>query len=286
MREKIVYAGDDDRLLLTEDGRVVRERKWGEDWLREAPLHPVVQRVIKAQLEELERQGQPAMAGVAPPSPPVPRAEDTTMEDVTIHELMQRGRNAIVLTDPDLNIVFAWNGSDCFLAFQEVGRSRFTLVDNWSTDARPATLSEAQDRCRTRLDVIRREHAAADPAPETADAFPSIFVYCGLAWLSNRLPADLASLDLKEGAPNPEGGIIAKTRSEDPTAKVFYLDVMDPLDCVPLPGSSHPSPFEAKLSGATTVVFSGLRSCRPDVIAPAFKALSRCARGAVVLALP
>lgn len=86
------------------------------------------------------------------------------MEEITIHQVMG-AHNAVVLSDADLNLVFVWNGISCFLVFQEVGQSRFTLVDSWSTEVRPTTLFEAQERCRYRLGIIRREHAAADAEP-------------------------------------------------------------------------------------------------------------------------
>lgn len=112
------------------------------------------------------------LAARAPGSPPAPAVRDgggtTDMDNMTIHDIMRGDGQVIVLTDPDLNLVFAWGtngGKSTFTVYQEGGNSTFTTMDSWNTDIAPKSLEEARVRCRSRLELIRQEVAAADAEP-------------------------------------------------------------------------------------------------------------------------
>ncbi len=81
------------------------------------------------------------------------------MEKMTIHDACEG--KAILLTDRDMNLVFAWNGSATFTVYQESGLE-YRECDGWTTDVIPVSMEEATARCRARLLLIYDEAAAAE----------------------------------------------------------------------------------------------------------------------------
>ncbi len=78
------------------------------------------------------------------------------MEKRTIHEICEWAY--VVLTDPDMDLVFTWNGSATFSVYQG---PELRECDGWMTDVVPASPSEARERCRGRLETLRAEEASA-----------------------------------------------------------------------------------------------------------------------------
>lgn len=71
-------------------------------------------------------------------------------EDMTVFEILSRcGR--ILLGDEEMAILYVWNGSLTFSAFQHAGRGRFYQVDAWTAEEAPLSLEAAMDKCSARL---------------------------------------------------------------------------------------------------------------------------------------
>ena len=71
-------------------------------------------------------------------------------EDMTVFEILSRcGR--ILLGDEEMEILYAWNGSLTFSAFQHAGHGRFYQIDAWTVEEAPRSLDVAMDKCRARL---------------------------------------------------------------------------------------------------------------------------------------
>lgn len=74
----------------------------------------------------------------------------TTGEDVTIFEILATcGR--IVLGDEETGLLYTWNGSLTFQAFQHAGHGRFYAVDAWTVAELPENLDAASEKCREHL---------------------------------------------------------------------------------------------------------------------------------------
>lgn len=71
-------------------------------------------------------------------------------EDMTVFEILSLcGR--ILLGDEEMEILYVWNGSLTFSAFQRAGRGRFYQVDVWTAEEAPRSLEVATHECRKRL---------------------------------------------------------------------------------------------------------------------------------------
>lgn len=74
----------------------------------------------------------------------------TDASEMTVFEIVfQCG--PIVLADEDTGMLFAWNGSLTFHAFQHAAQGRFYVVDAWTMEEAPKELDAAVEKCRERL---------------------------------------------------------------------------------------------------------------------------------------